>query len=276
MEITKTQLNYLMAIRKLTGSKVTLTNISTYLGVKKSTVSVALKYLEESGYITKHENPSGNEYILCGKAWDIIDGLGRERFEFMSLFNEYLGLDYEVCEKEYHSLCGLFGSEFIKSLGNLREGGYGGKAADDNDKKEYCSIPYGKYHIPFQVVQSTERIRSMGDKGFVHPAVLIIDDNRQDIIIESKKIYYKSKQNQSLYGQLRSLYWLNGDMKWIKAEHEDENTWRIPLDKILYQKNDCGRLSIGMIKIKASATTVKMPESVAEITFNFEMIEQIK
>lgn len=274
MEITRSQLNYLLAIKRLTGGRVFLTGISEYLGVKKPTASVALKNLEESGYVIKREGSDRNEYVLTEKSREILDELDRERFEFMSLFNDYLGIGYDECDKEYKALYGLFSRDFLSRLADLREMGYMRKESSD-DKSCFLGIPYGEYKISFQVVQCGDGFRSMGDKGFIHPARLVLNEEKQIIMLESKKIYYKSKNNQSLRGELSGLYYLDKDMKWVASEKAAENIWIIPVNKILYQKDDCGRLSLGIIKIKAEATTVKMPQSVAEITFNFELIEQI-
>ena len=66
MELSKAQLNYILAIKQLVGGKVTQKYICEYLGVKKSTASIALKNLEENGYINKSEN----NYILTEKSWE--------------------------------------------------------------------------------------------------------------------------------------------------------------------------------------------------------------
>ncbi|MGM9937883.1 MAG: metal-dependent transcriptional regulator [Candidatus Ornithomonoglobus sp.] len=277
MELTKTQLNYLMAVKRLMGGRVTLTDISECLGIKKPTASVALKKLEENGYIIKNETHDGNEYSLSRKSCIILEELERERFEFLSLFNDHLGISYKECDEEYRKLCGLFSRGFIRDLTAARENGYNGadRHRTGNGGKSFGGIEYGRYKIPFQVVQCGDGGRSMGDKGFMHPAVLVIYENRQDILLESKKIYYKSKSNQSLRGELSELCYLDKSMKWVRSKKDRENVWIIPIKNILYQKDDYGKISIGIIKIKAQATTVKMPASVAEITFNFELLEQI-
>ena len=54
------------------------------------------------------------------------------------------------------------------------------------------NIEFGKYEIPFQVVQGSGESRSMGDKGFYHPAILVVEKDCQYIVLKSKEIYYKS------------------------------------------------------------------------------------
>lgn len=74
MELSKAQLNYILAIKQLAGGKVTQKYICEYLGVKKSTASIALKNLEENGYINKSEN----NYILTEKSWEILNQTDRK------------------------------------------------------------------------------------------------------------------------------------------------------------------------------------------------------
>lgn len=277
MKLTKSQLNYILAIKNLAGGQVSQKYICEYLGVKKSSASIALKNLYESGYIEKKNVSEGSDYSLTDKAWEILKDIDKEKFEFMSLFRGFLGIDEVCCENEYKRICGDFSREFIDRLEKLRNEEYSDKKIKytDCDENKYWGIEYGRYEIPFQVVQIGESVRSMGDKGFYHPAILVIEKEKQYILLKAKEIYYKSKNEQVLKGKLQELYYYDTDMKWVISEQESENGRMIPLNKILYQKDEYGKTIIGVIKIKAAATTMKMPESVAEITFNFKLIKRI-
>ena len=138
------------------------------------------------------------------------------------------------------------------------------------------NIEFGKYEIPFQVVQGSGESRSMGDKGFYHPAILVVEKDCQYIVLKSKEIYYKSKTSQILKGKLQELYYLDTNMAWVLSKQKEESNWIIPLKEILYQKDDFEKASVGIIKIKVAATTMKMPESIAEITFNFKLLKKIE
>ncbi len=277
MKLTKSQFNYILAIKNLAGGQVSQKYVCEYLGVKKSSASIALKNLSENGYIEKQSSADGTEYSLTEKAWDAIKYIDKEKYEFMSLFNGFMGIDEVMCENEYKRLCGDFSIEFIKKLEELRKGKYQFKNSEEGrmDKNKFYGIEKGVYEIPFQVVQRGEKIRSMGDKGFYHPAVLVVESEKQYVLLKAKEIYYKSKNDQILKGKLQELYYYDTDMKWVSSVQEDDNGWIIPLNKILYQKDDLGKIIIGVIKIKAVATTMKMPESEAEITFNFKFINKI-
>lgn len=108
--------------------------------------------------------------------------------------------------------------------------------------------------------------------GFEHPATLILSENRQDIVLKSKKIIYRSTEGKKLQGELAKLCYLDNYSHWITIEKNSDSEWVIPVSNILYQRDETGKLSLGAVKIKAEASTVKMPESVAEITFNFDLI----
>lgn len=271
MELSKSQLNYIIAIKQLIGSEVSQKYICEYLGVKKPTASIALRNLEDSGYIKKLEKSGINEYCLTDKSWKIVEELEKEKFEFMALFNDYFGIDFESCDSEYRRLCGDFSKEFINKLSEFRKCKY------KKLSESYCCLngfDKGTYEIQFQVVQCGENMPSMGDKGFKHPAKLVIDKDSY-IILESKEINYKSKNEQKLKGRLLELYYMDSDLKWILSEQSKSNLWKIPVKSILYQRDNFGNIVLGVVKIKASATTMKMPESVAEITFNFKLIKKL-
>lgn len=275
MKLTKSQLNYILAIKQLTGGKTTQKYICEYLGVKKPSASNALKNLEETGYIKKEELTAGNNYILTEKAWATLNEIDKEKFEFLTLFQECMGIDEEICLNTYKNLCGSFETDFINKLAYIREKNYNLNHINNKKNNMYMGIEYGKYEVPFQVVQNSGNSRSMGDKGFYHPAILIVDKDKQYILLKSKEIYYKSKNDQVLKGKLQELYYFDTNLKWILSNQESESNWIIPLKEVLYQKDEFNKAIIGVIKIKVAATTIKMPESIAEITFNFKLIKKI-
>lgn len=276
--LTKAQLKYIMAIRELAGGRVSQKNICEYLNVKKPTASIALKSLEELGYIEKN----GVNYGLKQSAYEIVEQMNKEKFEFLSLFNDFLGIEEELCNKAYENVFGGFSKELIEKLELLREKGYNKNALngdrDFNDKQEerpFADMARGRYELPFQVVQCDNSARSMGDKGFYHPAELVLTEDSEYVILRAKEIYYKAQNEQVLKGSLQRLEYLDTDMKWVEAEAVD-NKWILPFKKIMYQRDNYDKVSIGIIKIKASSTTIKMPESVADITFNFKLAKFIK
>ena len=61
-------------------------------------------------------------------------------------------------------------------------------------------------------------------------------------------------------------------MAWVLSKQKEDSNWIIPLKEILYQKDDFEKASVGIIKIKVAATTMKMPE----ITFNFKLLKKIE
>ncbi|MGN1319382.1 MAG: hypothetical protein ACI4VF_10245, partial [Lachnospirales bacterium] len=258
-------------IKKLIGGETSQKYICKYLNVRKPTASVALKNLEKDGYILKEEKAGINEYYLTEKSWKIINSIEKEKFEFMSLFNNYFGIDYNICEKEYERVCGGFSKDFINILSNIREDKYLKNKKDEN----ISDIPIGKYEIPFRVLNLNDDTPSMGDRGFIHPALLVAENNKRDIILKSKQMYYKSKDDKMLKGSLKELYYYDSNFQWVLAKENKDNNWVIPIDKIMCQKDSFGRISIGILKIKVKATTKKMPESVAKITFNFKMIKKL-
>jgi Mn-dependent DtxR family transcriptional regulator len=278
MEISKSQLSYLWAIKQLSGGRTSQKDICEQLSVKKSSASVALKNLEDNGYISKIKVNGENRYILDNKGIKVIEEIERERFEFMSLFRDLLGIDCELCNKQYDTIYGCFSREFINKISEIHENNYSVGFTRKN-KKKLCDFENGVYEIPFEVIQYVNNeygnMPSMGDKGFKHPALLNVDDNKVDIFLKSVEIQYVSQNGKRLKGKLQQLCYFDYKMKWSECERKSEDIWIIPFNKLLYQKDNSGDLTIGSIKIKALATTIKMPESMAEITFNFKLAKKI-
>ena len=77
-----------------------------------------------------------------------------------------------------------------------------------------------------------------------------------------------------LKGYLKSLsYYAKNE--WHEAEEREEHIFILPLKYILYQNNDLGYPELGQMKIQASASNKNMPSSIAEITFQFSLMEAI-
>ncbi len=278
MEVTKSQLNYIWTINQLSGSKTAQKDICEYLDVKKSSASVALKSLEENQYISKINVNGENRYILDKKGRKIIEEIEKERFEFMSVFRDLIGMDSYLCEEEYNTVYGCFSKKFINKLAQLHKNNYNNSICKNNTVKLHI-FENGVYELPFEVIQHYDgkyvTVPSMGDKGLEHPAFLIVDNSRADILLKAKEIQYVSKKGNRLKGKLNELYYVDNVTEWINCQKESEDIWIIPFSKILYQKDETGKISIGAVKIKAIATTIKMPESTAEITFNFKLLKKI-
>ncbi len=262
MNFTRTQLNYILAIKQLSAGLRSQKNISELLGVKRSSACVALKSLEDGGFV--HRRPD-NEYCLTEKTMELLTEVEEEQKRFMALFHGRLGIDAALCDRQYYAVCGLMEKEFLLAAG----------APQDKSGRFYGLPGPGRYSLPFVLSTLHGDLRSMGDRGFVHPAVLEIGDNSGEILLEAKEIYYRSKSGSVFHGRLNSLSYFDSDLGWISAKSRDENLWILPTRKIFYRFDDRGVISLGTVKIRAEATTSRMPVSVAELTFNFRLLEKI-
>lgn len=269
MELTKTQISYIVAIYQLMGGDTSQGRIADYLGIRKPTANVALKILEEKGYVEKITEKDRVTYTLKEKSEVLIEKLNREKHEFMSLFRDYLGMDRNIAEETYKNIYSQLGDNFVNCLEKLRENNY--KHCENKIQSEN-GIPYGTYKIPFKVAKDSDNsARSMGDKGFKHPAKIVVNGKKSYIVLEDKKVNYKAESGQTLRGRLMKFYYF-ADEKWNTVENLDEHQWIIPLESIETEHDTSGNATVGTVKIKAAATSMKMPESVAEMTFNFKLL----
>ena len=272
MELTKTQLGYLAAIKRLEGSRTSLMDIAGYLEISKPTASVALKVLTQKGLVMKKNG--GAEYILTDAGSFRAEQLEYERFMFNSICVHMLGMDRELTAAEYERICGSFSKKFLEELKSRQERGFP-KTADFDDGQNINSLEPGVYEVPFQVKTSGLAGRSMGDKGFEHPCQMLMGKDRKEFCLRSRKINYRSREGKKLKGSLEGLYYQQ-DVRWLPAEKRDDCLWAVPMNAVYYQRDEFGSLSIGVLRIKAVATSPQMPESIAEISLNFKLMKKKK
>lgn len=120
MNLYESAENYLEAILILSKRKpdVRSIDIATHLDFSKPSVSVAMKKLRESAYITM----SSDGYIkLTDKGLDIAETV-YERHRFFSNFLEALGVDSETATKDACKLEHVISAESFDKLKQFVEG----------------------------------------------------------------------------------------------------------------------------------------------------------
>lgn len=277
MKLSHSQLSYIAAIDALKVLGATQSTISEFLDVKRPSVNVALKLLIQKGYVQSDTRNKTIEYTLTEKGKSILEQMQHERALFFSLFKDCIGINEEKVEEEYSNLLGAFSKEFIEELTAFKESGFKKLASPSQETIKRTVLQHcknGEYSVPFQVRKVGDMSTSMGDRGFIHPAKVILDDHVGELFLEARVFYHKSSEGKMLKGYLKSLSYYSKN-EWHEAEVREDNIFIIPLKYIMYQNNDLGRPELGQIKIQAEASSKRMPVSIAEITFNFSLMEPI-
>lgn len=276
-ELSHSQLNYIAAIDALKPLGATQTTISEFLNVKRPSVNVALKLLAQKDYVSSVAISKTIEYSLTEKGKAALREMQRERAVFFNLFYNYIGMEEEIVEEAYNRFLGAFPPSFTAALESFQNSGFKRlPTAEEGFVKRSVLQRYknGVYTVPFQVRKLGDMSASMGDKGFLHPAKVILDAHTAELQLEARVFYYRSREGKMLKGYLKSLsYYAKNE--WHEAKEREEHIFILPLKYILYQNNDLGHPELGQIKIQASASNKNMPSSIAEITFQFSLMEAI-
>ena len=276
-ELSHSQLNYIAAIDALKPLGATQTTISDFLNVKRPSVNVALKLLAQKNYVSSVAISKTIEYSLTEKGKAALREMQRERAVFFNLFYNHIGMEEEIVEEAYNRFLGAFPPSFTAALENFQNSGFKRlPTAEEGFVKRSVLQHYknGVYTVPFQVRKLGDMSASMGDKGFLHPAKVILDAHTSELQLEARVFYYRSREGKMLTGYLKSLsYYAKNE--WHEAEEREEHIFILPLKYILYQNNDLGHPELGQMKIQASASNKNMPSSIAEITFQFSLMEAI-
>ena len=276
-ELSHSQLNYIAAIDALKPLGATQTTISEFLNVKRPSVNVALKLLAQKDYVNSVAISKTIEYSLTEKGKAALREMQRERAVFFNLFYNYIGMEEEIVEEAYNRFLGAFPPSFTAALESFQNSGFKRlPTAEEGFVKRSVLQRYknGVYTVPFQVRKLGDMSASMGDKGFLHPAKVILDAHTAELQLEARVFYYRSREGKMLKGYLKSLsYYAKNE--WHEAEEREEHIFILPLKYILYQNNDLGHPELGQMKIQASASNKNMPSSIAEITFQFSLMEAI-
>lgn len=278
MELSRSQLSYLTAIDALKSLGATQTTISNFLDVKRPSVNAALKILMQNDYVCiLRKEDKTITYGLTPQGNDVLQKLQREKEILFSHFRDFVGLSEEETEFLYSHLYGAYNESYLEKLEAFQKNGFQKPALRVEKKPRSILTQYQNktYHVPFRVNKLDGSATSMGNKGFLHPATVILDDKSGNLYLEARMFYYRTDENKLLKGSLSSLYYYCKN-EWLETAVRGSRTFVIPLKHIMYQSNEQGEIETGHIKIKAESSNPHMPVSIAEITLIFQMMEPVE
>jgi len=270
MNFTSKQLQYLFYIDYLKNSGRPVTDLAEQLGVTKGAVSQVLDIYGKMGWI-KH-SPYG-EIVLEGPAKEAVAGIKKELkiiysfFEKMPDMTPRLALDCAlqyICLMPRRSVDGL-----IREL--MQKDGLQRIRWDLEGKTPGMAVPFsdGSYLIPFSVYKADCNELSMGDKGFVKPAKMLVINGEGTITLTSKEFRYHGKSGRKFRGKLNRLSCLYEE-KFLNIRAKNSE-YAIPLYYIRKLSLAPEGTLCGTLRIRAEAGKcgAGMPVSEADILFSF-------
>lgn len=270
MNFTPKQLQYLFYLDFYKNSSRLLSALAEQLDVSKAAVSQVLDFYEAKGLVRR--SASGG-IALVGGAEAVVTEM-REKYKFIGPFFEKMpGLTNETamqCALRY--ICWM-PREGVDGLCRqlMEKDKFNGIRWDMIDLMPdmLFPLPGGRYQVPFDVFKKDRDEISMGDKGFVKPAEMVVLDGKGLITLTSREIRYRSETGKRLRGKLARLSCLYGnDFVRIKPKN---SAYTIPLHYLRKLSKTPAGILCGTLRIRAEAGKcgAHMPISEADIIFRF-------
>jgi DtxR family Mn-dependent transcriptional regulator len=130
--LTHSVIHYLLAIHKLyeAGKRTRYVDIATYMGVAKSSMSVAVKRLKENELVNEDKN---RNLFLTEKGHRDVHNTLANRTLLYYFFKDILGVDVKSAERDACNIEHLLGEETQKKLFNfLKEHGSERNISNEN------------------------------------------------------------------------------------------------------------------------------------------------
>lgn len=268
-ELTSRQEEYLLFFSTLQGNKKCISDASNQFKVSKPTVFNVVETLEELGLLIKG---SGGEINFTQLGLDYIEPKLKRCKVLQKWLESDLGLPPIVSEFEARKILVTLNDDTVLAmLRNISENKM--KKNLKVRKSNFHNLKNGDYEVPFNVYKNDKSTISMGDRGFVKPAIFRKVDGEVQVLLFDHKLNYVSKKRNKLQGKLDRL-WYTSKNKWYEAEISSSNCYIIMEEALSFNndKNNCE------LKIRARATVgnLKMPESEAIIIFDLKDLKNLK
>lgn len=266
-KLTSRQEEYLLFFSTLQGNKKCISDASNQFKVSKPTVFNIAENLEQMGLIKKQ---SGGEIVFTEEGLKYVEHKLKLCKELERWLESDLGLPPIVSEFEARKIVVTLEEDtvlaMVKSVSEKSKNSIKNK---NNIKSNFQSLKDGIYEVPFIVYKNSRKDVSMGDKGFLKPAIFKKENGVIYVCLYSHKLQYVSEKRNRLQGKLDRL-WYTSNNKWYEAEMSESSCYIILEDALTFteNKNRCE------MKIRARATVgnLRMPESEAIIVFDLRRL----
>jgi len=274
---TEAQLKYILIISALQDSYATLTGIAENLNVKKPSACRMIYQLKDMGVLKTDESNRFKRVFLTEFGNSIAAMLEHQQYMMYRLLTQQLGTDSETAQRQVEKLLGKLEPEVV----SLLEVKFNGLCEEDGfreeiyDAKQWESPGDGSYFIPFTILKADSDMISMGNKGFEHPCILVFNNEKQEVVLKSRDIFYKSILGKCLYGKLSSMKFKNRKTDTYQSVECTHSVYRLPLSEMKCKYDSQGKIITGVIRIMARATVgvFHMAEAEADLVLDLTAAE---
>lgn len=268
--VTLGQARYLAAIHQMRGCDRNMSKLAEVLSVSKPSVTNMINVFEEKGWVKK-----GPPLSLTAQGRALANEIMSRQSFFAGYFAKELGLmETEVYNDVLVLMCEL-SDTFIDALVCKIETKEAQKVLAQYKDNVYLTsfngiLPDGVYDYSFRILKKNETKLSMGDKGFLHPARLVVTGGIGVLRLRAVPVKHKAIQGDLLKGRLSRLFFWNGE---VYCEVREENgVYSFPVMAMKWGHDEELDTDYGILEIKvhASVGTFHMPDSPADLAIYLE------
>ncbi len=273
--LTASQMRYLFAIYRLQASGANITQVALELGVSKPSSRKMIGTLEALGLVTKEED---GEIILTLEGKKQAEELDIRHNLLTHSLLSFFQLDINIAREDAYVLLSELSEKFLEQFMRHIEDRSEWQGLEGRPKAlmdDFSGLMEdGTFILPFKILRSDGKKTSMGNKGFMHPCRLQIQQHKGEIYLQAKEIYYRSTLGRHLHGKLNRLSYWDGSRFVIVVPQQD--TYAVPICAMEIEKDSTGKPLSGtiMIKARASVGIFHMPESMAVLRLNLGMAKE--
>lgn len=264
------RLRYLFSILQNQEDGISVTRLASLHNVVKSTVSRAIKVLEEDGLVTS------NPLRLTDHGVEVVSNAYAEYNIIIRWLMRHYHLSSYKASNDALTMITTLSIELLNGIIQSQEryelftnlGSYNGK--DNAWVKKFKSGEYPINFTFYRVETKQNDFFSMANEGFVHNGKLICQNGHGLVCIEARKMIGNSLlKGLSIKGKAKKVYY--EDKNSYLLAREDGNHFYFPSNAFVwkYEKEE-GRMKGCMrVKIQASVSQEHMPDSEAVIAIDF-------
>ena len=268
--VTFGQARYLLAIQQMRGQERNMSRLAEILDVSKPSVTNMITSLEKKQWISK-----GPPLTLTSQGKALTNEIMGKQSLLAGYFSKELGFAGEDISDDILTLMLTVSEKFINRLIYKIETDMARAELDSfSDNVHLTSfqgvLRDGIYDIPFRLQKESNGELSMGDKGFLHPAKLVVTGGHGVISLTATPIKQRTLRGVILKGVLaRLFYWDGTDFTEAK---EYNNVYSFPVMGMHWNQDRKRNVDFGVVKIKvhASVGIFNMPDSVADLAIYLE------
>ena len=268
--ITLAQARYLLAIHQMRGRDRNVSKLAEALDVSKPSVTNMITSLEEKTWVNK-----GPPFVLTEQGQATVEEILWTQSLLSKYFSGILELPKEEISNDMLILMTGLSDESLNRLVSIVETHLARAELEKLAGNVHLTsfqgiIDDGVYEAPFQLLKEGSNELSMGDKGLVHPAELIVTGSHGMISLKVKSLKHRALHGALMKGVLAQLFYWNGET-FTKAQEED-GIYFFPVMGMYWNHDKEKNIDFGVVKVRvhASVGSFNMPDSVADLAIYLE------